>query len=313
MNSLHHRGLGRWTVPVLIVLAALPLLLDAFGQGFYTGVATRMLALAIAASGLNLILGYGGMVSFGHAAFVGLGAYTVAVLADAGLVNAWLAWPLAMLVSAAAAAVVGAISLRTRGVYFIMITLAFAQMFYFLVISLKAWGGDDGLPLLQRSSLGFGLDLADDRQLYWVALALCALLMAGMGRLVNARFGWQLQGLRDNEARMAALGAPVRRLQWQAFVIAGAAAGLAGALLANLNGLVTPHMLHWSQSGQLLVMVILGGAGALYGGVIGAFLLLALEEGLSSWTLHWQMVLGVLLLIVVLAAPRGLAGLWRRA
>ena len=192
IRSLHHRGLGRRTWVLLAVLAALPPLLQAAGLEFYTVVATRILAFAIAASSLNLILGFGGLVSFGHAAYIGLGAYTVGVLMDAGVTSAWIAWPAAMAVSALAAAVIGAISLRTRGVYFIMITLAFAQMFYFLAVSLKAYGGDDGLPLPQRSVIGLGAELKDDATFYWVALALFATVMAGLQRLVNSPFGWLL-------------------------------------------------------------------------------------------------------------------------
>ncbi|MBB4843839.1 branched-chain amino acid transport system permease protein [Paucibacter oligotrophus] len=306
--SLQQRGLGAWAGGLLLLLAALPPLLAALGMEFYLGVMSRVLIFAIAASSLNLILGFGGMVSFGHAAFVGLGAYTVGMLAEAGVVQAWVAWPLAMLVSALAAALIGAISLRTRGVYFIMITLAFAQMFYYLMVSLKAYGGEDGLPLPQRSLLP-GLDLQNDAQFYWLVLALGALVMAALQRWINSPFGQLLQGIKENEQRMSAVGSPVFALQWQAFVLAAALAGLAGALLANLNGLVTPHMLHWSQSGQLLIMLIIGGAGALWGGVLGAAVLLLLEEVLSGYTLHWQMVLGVLLLCVVLFAPKGLAGL----
>ncbi|RQO54480.1 branched-chain amino acid ABC transporter permease [Paucibacter sp. KBW04] len=306
--SIHHRGLGVWAWGLLLLLACLPPLLSALGMEFYLGVLSRVLIFAIAASSLNLILGFGGMVSFGHAAFVGLGAYTVGILAEAGVVQAWVAWPLAMLVSALAAALIGVISLRTRGVYFIMITLAFAQMFYYLMVSLKAYGGEDGLPLSQRS-LAPGLDLQNDAQFFWLILALGALVMAALQRWVNSPFGQILQGIKENEQRMSAVGSPVFAVQWQAFVLAGALAGLAGALLANLNGLVTPHMLHWSQSGQLLIMLIIGGAGALWGGALGAAVLLLLEELLSGYTLHWQMVLGVLLLCVVLFAHKGLAGL----
>ena len=307
-SLLHHRGLGRWAIPLLLLLAALPPLLTAIGMDFYIGVLSRVLIFAIAASSLNLILGFGGLVSFGHAAFVGLGAYTVGILMDAGVHSAWIAWPAAMLVSALAAALIGAVSLRTRGVYFIMITLAFAQMFYYLVVSLKAYGGEDGLPLPQRSSLG-ALNLKDDAQFYWLVLALSAAAMFALQRIINSPFGRLLQGTKENEQRMSAVGASVFALQWQAFVLAGALAGLAGALLANMNGLVTPHMLHWSQSGQLMVMVIIGGAGGLYGGALGAAVLLLLEEFLSGYTLHWQMALGMLLLAVVLFAPQGLAGL----
>ena len=310
-RSLNHSSRGAWLLVAL--LAALPPALQALSLEFYTVVAVRVLIFGIAAASLNLILGFGGLVSFGHAAYVGLGAYTVGVLMDAGITSAWVAWPVAMAVSALAAALIGAVSLRTRGVYFIMITLAFAQMFYFLAVSLKAYGGDDGLPLAQRSALLPGLDLKDDATFYWVVLALFAAVMAGLQRLVNSPFGWLLQGARENETRVAAAGGRVFALRWQAFVLAGALAGLAGALLANLNGLVSPHLMHWSQSGQLMVMVIIGGAGALWGGPLGAAALLLLEELLSGVTLHWQLGLGALLLLVVLFAPRGLAGGWRRA
>jgi branched-chain amino acid transport system permease protein len=307
-SLLHHHGAGRWIWPLLALLAALPPILGAFGLEFYVGVATRVLIFAIAASSLNLILGFGGLVSFGHAAFVGLGAYTVGILMDAGITAAWIAWPAAMLVAGLAAALIGAISLRTRGVYFIMITLAFAQMFYYLMVSLKAYGGEDGLPLAARSSL-VGLNLANDASFYWVVLLLFAAALLGMQRLLNSPFGWLLQGAKENETRIGAVGGRVFELQWQAFVLAGAIAGLAGALLANLNGLVTPHIMHWSQSGQLMVMVIIGGAGSLWGGALGAATFLLLEELLAGYTLHWQLALGVLLLGVVLFAPRGLAGL----
>ena len=308
-SLLHHRGPAAWLLlPLLVLLAALPPLLNAFGLEFYIGVASRVLIFAIAASSLNLILGFGGLVSFGHAAFVGLGAYTVGILMDAGISAAWIAWPAAMLVAGLAAGLIGAISLRTRGVYFIMITLAFAQMFYYLAVSLKAYGGEDGLPLPARSALA-GLNLRDDASFYWLVLLLFAAVILGLQRLLNSPFGWLLQGAKENETRIGAVGGRVFELQWQAFVLAGAIAGLAGALLANLNGLVTPHIMHWSQSGQLMVMVIIGGAGSLWGGALGAATFLLLEELLAGYTLHWQLALGVLLLGVVLFAPRGLAGL----
>ncbi|RZI59296.1 MAG: branched-chain amino acid ABC transporter permease [Rubrivivax sp.] len=311
---LHHRAGGAWIWAVFIALAALPPLLQSLGLEFYTVVATRVLIFAIAAASLNLILGFGGLVSFGHAAFVGIGAYTVGVLADAGVASAWIAWPAAMVVSGIAAAVIGAISLRTRGVYFIMITLAFAQMFHYLAVSLKAYGGDDGLPVAARSVLnGLPVALTDDASFFRVALVLFALVFMGLRRLVNSPLGWLLQAARDNETRVAATGGRVFAVQWTAFIVAGAIAGLAGALLANLNGLVSPHLMHWSQSGQLMVMVILGGAGALWGGPLGAAVFLLLEELLSGVTIHWQFALGAILLVVVLFAPRGLAGLVDRS
>lgn len=297
---------------MLLALVAFPWVASVFGAEFYVTLASRVLIFALAATSLNLVLGFGGMVSFGHAAFVGLGAYTVAIAMQSGLASAWLAWPLAMAVSALAAWLVGAISLRTQGVYFIMITLAFAQMLYFLVVSLKAYGGDDGLQLAGRSWVVVGLDLARERDFYYVTLALLVATLAGVARLLNARFGHTLQAIRENEVRMAALGFAVVRYKLVAFTLAGALAGLAGALVANLGGFVSPALMQWSQSGMLMVMVILGGVGYLYGGVLGAAFFLLLEELLSHYTIHWQLGLGAVLLLVVLLAPDGLASIFQR-
>lgn len=299
----------RWSLPVLAGLAALPVLA---GDTFYVGLATRILIFALAATSLNLILGFGGLVSFGHAAFVGVGAYTVAILMQAGVVSAWVAWPVAMLASAGMALLIGLVSLRTQGVYFIMITLAFAQMLYYLVISLKAYGGDDGLSLASRSSLGLGLDLGQDVHFYYVTLVLLVAVLVLMVRLLNARFGHVLQAIRENEVRMTALGFAVFRYKLVAFTVAGALAGLAGALLANQGSFVSPALMQWSQSGMLMIMVILGGVGHLYGGVLGAIVFLLLEEFLSHYTIHWQLGLGAVLLGVVLMAPNGLTSLVRR-
>jgi len=282
------------------------------GQHFYVGLATRILIFAMAASSLNLILGFGGMVSFGHAAFFGLGAYAVAVLMEQGIVSAWIAWPAAIAIAALAALAIGAVSLRTRGVYFIMITLAFAQMVYYLAISLKAYGGEDGMPLASRSVIAPGVSLASDTTFYYVVLALLALVLLALRRIVNARFGRVLQAIRENEPRMQALGYPVYRYKLAGFVIAGAIAGLAGALIANQNGLVSPNLLSWPQSGALMVMVILGGVGHLHGGLVGAVVLLSLEEALSAQTVHWQLGVGLALLAVVLFAPNGVMSFARR-
>jgi branched-chain amino acid transport system permease protein len=311
-SLLDHALSWRWALPLLAALLALPLLAPFIGGDFYLGLAARVLIFALAASSLNLILGFGGMVSFGHAAFIGVGAYTVAALAQAGILSAWIAWPAAMAVAALFALLIGAISLRTQGVYFIMITLAFAQMLYYLAVSFKAYGGDDGLALPGRATLGFGLDLASDSTFYYVTLGLVTLAFVLLWRLLNARFGHALQAIRENDTRMAAIGFAVYRFKLTAFVIAGALAGLAGALLANLNSFVSPSMMQWSQSGLLMVMVILGGVGHLWGGVIGAVVFLLLEEVLSHYTIYWQFFLGALLLAVVLAAPNGLMSLWRR-
>ena len=285
-----------------------PFAADALGGGYYVGVATRVMIFALAASSLNLVVGYGGMISFGHAAFFGAGAYSVAILAQEGVVSALAAWPLAAAVSAACALVIGAVSLRTRGLYFIMITLAFAQMLYYFFVSLKAYGGEDGINLAARSRLP-GLDLRDDATFYLVVLALLAVCLYLLKRLAASRFGAVLRGIRENEGRMTALGFPTFRFRLVCFVIAGGVAGLAGALIVNQHGFVSPNLLHWTQSGTLLVMLILGGVGRLYGGVAGAAAMLLLEEFLSNWTGYWQFSLGLVLLFVVLRAPGGI-GSW---
>jgi branched-chain amino acid transport system permease protein len=268
----------------------------------------------MAAASLNLVLGYGGMVSFGHAAFFGAGAYIVGILAVEGITSVWLVWPAAIAVAALAALVIGAISLRTRGVYFIMITLAFAQMMYYIFISMKAYGGDDGLPLAARSTPGFGVSLSNDFVWYYLVLALLAAVLYLLHRLVHARFGRVIEAIRENETRATAIGYPVYRYKLVCFVISGAIAGLAGALIANQTSYVGPALLHWVQSGTLMVMVILGGVGRFWGGPVGAAVLLLLEELFSGspllgpFALHWQLPVGAILLAVVLFAPRGIAG-----
>ena len=309
---------------VLLAAIAFPLAMKSLDQLFYVTMASRILVYALAASSLNLILGYGGMISFGHAAFVGAGAYTASVLVVEGITSAWIGWPLAMAVSGLLALAIGAMSLRTRGVYFIMITLAFAQMVYYLTISMKAYGGDEGLNLPQRSTLLPGLDLKDDVVLYYVVLAILVLALYLLSRLVNARFGRVIEAIRENETRMEAIGFPVYRYKLVCFVIAGALGGLAGALLANQNSYVNPGVLHWTESGKLMIMVILGGVGHLYGGLAGAIGLLGLEELLANYRIGWLAALypnyqqhsllgvGLVMLGVVLYAPRGIAGLFSR-
>jgi branched-chain amino acid transport system permease protein len=302
----------RTGLPLLLVMMLLPLLLQAVGQAFYIGVASRILIFALAATGLNLILGFGGMVSFGHAAFVGVGAYAAGILMQSGFNSAWFVLLVAFVMAGCFALLIGAISIRTQGVYFIMITLAFAQMLYYLMVSLKTYGGDDGLSLSGRFDLGWGLDMSQDSNFYWLVLALAVSVFLGVHRLLNSRFGHALQAIRENEARMVAIGFPVFWYKLFAFTLAGALAGLAGALLANQGGFVSPSMMQWSESGVLMVMVILGGVGHLYGGLIGAVVFLVLEEALSSYTIHWQFGLGAVLLGVVLLAPNGLLSLFRK-
>ena len=305
LKSLDHDLKWRWSGLVLLALMALPFVANVFGEAFYIALATRILIFALAATSLNLILGFGGMVSFGHAAFLGVGAYTVVILSQMGVVDAWVAWPTAMVVAGLFALLIGAVSLRTQGVYFIMITLAFAQMMYYLVVSFKAYGGDDGMSLPARSLIGF-LDMSNDTHFYYVTLLACVAVLVLTARVLNARFGHVLQAIRENEVRMQSLGYAVFRYKLCAFVMSGALAGLAGALLANQSGFVSPAMMQWSQSGMLMMMVILGGVGHLYGGVWGAIVFLLLEETLSHFTIHWQLGLGALLLMVVLLLPNGL-------
>jgi branched-chain amino acid transport system permease protein len=296
-----------------VLACVFPLAMHALDQSFYISFATRILIYAMAAASLNLVLGYGGMVSFGHAAFFGAGAYIVGILAFEGVTSLWISWPIAVAVAALAALVIGAISLRTRGVYFIMITLAFAQMMYYVFVSLKDYGGDDGLPLPARSS-GLGVSLSNDLVWYYLVLAELAGVLYLLHRLLGSRFGRVIEAIRENETRAAAVGYPVYRYKLLCFVISGAIAGLAGALIANQTSYVGPALLHWVQSGTLMIMVILGGVGRFWGGPVGAAVLLALEELFSGsallgpYSLHWQLPVGVILLAVVLFAPQGIAG-----
>lgn len=304
-----------------VALALIPPFAHAIGDPALISLATRIAIYAIAAASLNFILGYGGLVSFGHAAYFGVGAYVAGMLtfhaaeggrflgifpgSDQLLVNA----PLAVLASASIAIVIGALSLRTRGVQFIMITLAFAQMMFFFFVSLKYYGGDDGLILPRRNELPF-LNTRDDTTFYYVCLVAAILCFALIARLVRSRFGLVLQGIRQNERRMTALGIPVFRYQLVAFVIAGAIAGLAGALMASFAKFVSPDMLHWSRSGELMIMVIIGGAGSLLGPAWGAALLLGLETFLAARTEHWQIILGPILVVIALMTNGGVSALW---
>jgi branched-chain amino acid transport system permease protein len=304
-------------IALFILVLVFPLAMQALDQTFYVSFATRALIYAMAAASLNLVLGYGGMVSFGHAAFFGAGAYIVGILAVEGVTSLWISWPLAIGAAALAALVIGAISLRTRGVYFIMITLAFAQMMYYVFVSLKAYGGDDGVSLPSRST-GLGISLGSDFARYYVVLFLLVIILYLLHRLLSSRFGRVIEAIRENETRAAAVGYPVYRYQLLCFVISGAIAGLAGALIANQTSYVGPALLHWVQSGTLMIMVILGGVGRFWGGPVGAVVLLTLEELFSgsellgSYAVYWQLPVGVILLAVVLFAPQGITGAFAR-
>ncbi|PYN37562.1 MAG: branched-chain amino acid ABC transporter permease [Candidatus Rokuibacteriota bacterium] len=292
-----------------VLLALVPPVAALTNQPFYVDLFRRVMIFALAAVSLDLILGYGGMVSFGHAAYLGIGAYAVGIPAFYGVDNGWLQWGLAIAASALAATVIGAISLRTSGVSFIMITLAFAQMLYYLGISLETYGGDNGMRLSGRSRFGGPLDLREPAIFYYVVLAILVLFLALGNRLVASRFGMVIRAAKSNEPRARAIGFSLFRYKLTAFVIAGGAGGLAGALLANQTEYLTPDFMHWTRSGEIMFMVILGGMGTLFGPVIGAVVLLLLEDVLSALTAHWQIILGPILILVVLFAKRGLFGL----
>jgi branched-chain amino acid transport system permease protein len=304
----------------LLVLLAWPWLSQWVGSEYLTTVMSRVLIFAIAAVSLDLIVGYGAMVSFGHAAFVGLGAYVTAISAYhyagslpllagfAGSNALWVNLPLAMAVAGLAALLTGLICLRTQGIHFIMITLAFAQMLYYLFVSLDFYGGEDGLVMPGRNELPL-VDTTDDRQFYYLCLGLLLGYLYLARRLVDSRFGRVLRGSRINETRLRALGFNSYGYRLVAYVIAATGGALAGALLANQTEFVDPGLFSWQLSGELLVMVILGGLGSLYGAVIGAIVFLMLEQWLSAWTEHWMFFLGPFLILVVVRARHGLLGL----
>lgn len=283
----------------------------AFGQPFWLTMATRIAVFAMAALALSFVLGQGGLVSFGHAAYLGLGAYAVGIGGEHGLAEITLLLPLAALVGAAYAALTGLIVLRTRGVHFIMITLAFAQMAYFVFTSLSAYGGDDGLTLWARPTL-FGFDVFKrDIVLGLGVVALLALLYGLLTRVVASPFGQTLQATRQNEARAEALGIDVFRARLVAYTLSGAVAALAGAFLAIATGFVAPAYMHWGRSGELIVMVVLGGTGQLGGALIGATVLMLLEEGLALVSEHWKLWLGLILIGLVLLRIGAIARLLR--
>ena len=305
----------RTTVGLLLLLALvlLPVYVELTGSRFLLTLFTRIVILALAAVSLNLILGYGGMMSFGHAAYLGIGGYAVGMLAFEGITTGFVQWPVALAVSAFFALVIGALSLRTRGVYFIMITLAFAQMAYYIVAGLARYGGDDGLTIEKRSQFIAPINLSNKVQFYYICLVLLCGAIYLVWRLVNSRFGMALQGARSNDTRMRAIGFPTYLYKLTGFVIAGTLCGLAGALLANHTDFVSPAMMYWTRSGDLIIMVVLGGMGSTFGPLFGAVALLVLEEVLSGITEFWQIILGPLLLLVVLFARGGIDGLLGKA
>jgi branched-chain amino acid transport system permease protein len=309
---------------LLLGLVFLPQIAGLLDDPFLIRVGIRIMIMAIAALSLNLILGYGGMVSLGHAVFLGVAAYVVAIfnwhLANGeplltrpfligGSADLAVIGPVAIVVSALSALVIGFISLRTSGLYFIMITLAFAQMLYYLFIALQKYGGEDGTQLLERLTFG-SFPLSSRILLYYIVLAVLLGVIFLIDRIVESRFGMVLQGCRQNERRLEAVGYPTFWYKLAAFVIAGAIAGLAGVLLVASQQFVSPADLAWSRSGELVIMVVLGGVGTLLGPIFGAAFYVVLELVLGSWTIHWQIVFGPVFVFFVLFVRGGIAGLF---
>jgi branched-chain amino acid transport system permease protein len=297
-------------VTALLVVA--PLLTHVLDQSFYLDLLTRALILTIAAASLNLIIGYGGMISLGHAAFIGIGAYSVGIPAYYEIYNGFVHLGIAIAASALFALLTGMICLRTRGLYFIMITLAFAQMIYFTFVSLDEYGADDGLVIYQRSEFPGFMDIENPATLYYVVLVVLLGLLFVMNRIVNARFGRVIIGAKHNEQRMQALGYDVYKYKLICYVIAGTMAGVAGFFLGNFTNYISPEMMDWTHSGELIFMIIIGGTGAVFSPVVGTVLFLLMEELLSGITVYWHLIFGLLLIALVLFGKGGLHGLLER-
>ncbi|MET1116709.1 MAG: branched-chain amino acid ABC transporter permease [Comamonas sp.] len=316
MNVSAKRALGPSVALVLLVvaLALFPVVAPLFDLDYYTGFVRRLMIVALAAASLNFLMGRVGLVALGHAGFVGVGAYAVAVLSEAGWTSAWLVWALALLAGVVVSALIGAVALRTRGVYFIMITLAFAQMLFYLAVSLRTYGGDDGYTIYTPLQLlgGESAVAASGAPLYWVVLAILALVLPALWRLEASHFGRALEGIRDNETRMQALGYPTYWLKLCAFAVAGGVASLSGALMATQNGFISPSLMHWTQSALFIVMVVIGGVGRRWGAPLGVAVWLVFEEVLKQFTEYWHAPMGLLLIGVVFLAPKGLAALASR-
>lgn len=308
------RRAGIAVLVLALALALFPLLAPLFDLDYYTGFVRRLMIVALAAASLNFLMGRVGLVALGHAGFVGVGAYAVAALAEAGWTSAWLIWGAAIVAGVVVAGLTGAVALRTKGVYFIMITLAFAQMLFYLAVSLRKYGGDDGYTLYAPLNLVGGENplAASGAPLYWVVLALAALVLLALWRVEASHFGRALEGIRDNETRMQAMGYPTYLLKLCAFAAAGGVASLSGALLATQNGFVSPSLMHWTQSALFIVMVVIGGVGRRWGAPLGVAVWLVFEELLKQFTEYWHAPMGLLLIAVVFLAPQGLSAIASR-
>jgi len=302
---------GWWFGGVMVLGALLlPFWAEYAREPFVLDVIIRLMILAIAASSLNLILGYSGMVSLGHAVFIGIGAYAVGIPAYYDLNNGWLQLAVALGASGLFGLLTGLICLRTRGAYFIMITLAFAQMMYFIFVSIEEYGGDDGLVIYARSEMGLGVDLNDDNQLYFLVLICLLVVMMLVHRLTRSDFGQVIKSIKINEVRMQALGYSTFRYRLVCYVISAMICGLAGWLLGNFTGFISPEMMDWTRSGELIAMVLLGGAATVVGPLLGAGIFIGVETLLPEVTLYWHLYLGILLIIVAKFGRGGLLGWW---
>ena len=289
-------------------LACVPLA----GADFYTELIAKTLVMAIFAMSLDLLVGFTGLVSFGHAAYFGIAAYAVALLSPKyEAASLWLVLPASVGLAALAALVVGLFVLRTKGIYFIMVTLAFAQMFFYVFHDTPLGGGSDGLYLNVKPTAEIGgflpFDLDQPTHLYYFILAMLVLVYAFLARVLQSPFGRVLVGIKSNEHRMQSLGYVTFRYKLAAFALAGGLGGVAGFLYSVVFGFVTPELLSWHQSGNVLLMVILGGMGNLVGAVAGAFAFVAMQEVFSMWTKHWQLAMGLMIVAAVLFMPGGLA------
>ena len=302
-----------WLIPVVLLAAALAL--PFVVPTYYVQFASKALIMGMLAMALNLAVGHGGMVSLCHAAFFGLAGYVLALMAPGyDPASLLLTLPAAALASAAAALVIGALALRTRGVYFIMVTLAFGEMLFFLFHDTGIAGGSDGAYVNAKPEIAIAghqlLDLASPLAFYFVVLAFVVATVALLTMLVNAPFGHALAAARDNERRARSLGFPIFRVRLIAFVLSGALAGIAGYFAAAQFGFVAPQMLGWHLSATVLVMVLIGGLRSVTGPLIGALVLIVLEEVLKASTDYWKLVEGFIIILIVLALPGGVRQLW---
>lgn len=280
-------------------LASIPFIAQSAGEPFYVTFFARVLVYALAASALNIVLGFAGLVSFGHAMFIGLGCYAVGILAHYGISSGWVQLGATIAVCVVVAILVGSICLRTTGIGFIMITLAFSQMLYFLMVSLTAFGGDDGLNIYEPSSFGF-FELSGSAEVFWAAWAVLLVLTLFLARFRTSPFGMVLRATHINPRRVDAFGYSVFRVQLSAYVLSGVITGMAGFLLANLTAFAVPSYISWHVSGELIVMIIIGGLGTVLGPIVGAVVFLVLEEVLKGWTTHWMLIMGPIIVLIAL-------------